>query len=957
MSPGADSQPRLTLGDLDRFLESPVDGEARQSLSAAIAAGIPDSTRYLNAAAVLAAFNPFQLKPVGSPSDGEGRGALLDLLLPLSEPIVDGPQRGLWFLSFSERRAALKRLRTRETMKQALAANPDRPDSSVQRMFERIMGKESIDFSSLSRDELAALIAVVDWTEGILDGLPDKAAVRSTLAKADLLAPMQRLAGHGFVNRVDQIEQLKEYVSGVEPSVPLFVFGTGGVGKSTLLAHFILKYVEPKRIPFVYIDIDRPRVRPDHPLTILLEAVVQLEVPPDLFFMKESLIKEIGFEFTRKEDHRQFDSQGYDNYRYFNLVGNILPVNQQVVFFLDTFEEAQYLGPDVVWNLLDFLFALARSLKGVRIILSGRALPSEYISRGFPNLLDKSHGAVYENKLPLEHILPFERPINLGMLDEGPARELLQGSIQSAGLPALHDDELEDVIRIVGRSPMCLKLAARLIRDEGIGRLREARSQFMVKLKSEKIQALLYGRILQHIHNEDVRKIAYPGLVVRRVAPDVIREVLAKPCGLKLTATRSEDDIFRDLSKEAALVEPDPTDGSLRHRSDVRRTMLEDLTDHVGADVVGKIDRAAVAFYAKHAGAVARAEEMYHRLRLCQRTKTLNDRWVPEAAIHLKGAGDELPARQRLWLAEKLGITLDESVRETASQEAWEDQAARTADRFLQSGAAEKALSVLHERSARRAHSRLYQLEAEACRFIGDLDEALHVSRVGVEELSKVGAVDMVLELLLKMVLIEETRSNLEAAVKLLDEARTVATHCNNEILRLRVQINRIRLHRLLRPEARDERAVLRREVLATLTDEMMQKLRSHPVLLREVAAELGKEDSRIAMAAIQTLGIEVETDKQAQSFANAIMTLNKEPISGSSDDTDLTRLVKQLQKTKLRPDLIRELVTRELTSADTRKLGRTLGLVEPMGDALGQFREYFRASVDSTLYRQKRGA
>jgi len=949
MSPGGESQPQLTLDDLDRFLESPVNGEARQAVSGANAAGIPDSTLYLDAAAVLAAFNPFQLRPVQSGFEGEGRGAMLDLLLPLSEPILDGPQRGLWFLSFSERRAALKRLGTRETMKQALAANSDRPDSPVQHMFERVVNERPIGFANLSRDELAALITVVDWTEGILEGLPDKAAIRSAVAQADLLAPMQRLAGHGFVNRMDQIEQLKQYVSGAEPSVPLFVFGTGGVGKSTLLAHFILKHVEPRRIPFVYVDIDRPRVRPDRPLTVLLEAVVQLDVQLGFPSWQKSLIKEITYGMNREEGDRQLESIGYSDSWYFDLMRNILPANQQVVFFLDTFEEVQYLGPDVVLKMLEFLSALTQSLKTVRVILSGRALPREFISMAFPNIVDRARGSVYDNELPLERIPLPERPINLGLLDERPARELLQSSVQLAGLPALSDDELDDVIRIVSRNPMCLKLGARLLRDEGIEKFREARSQLMVKLKSEKIQALLYGRILHHIHDEDVRKVAYPGLIVRRIAPDVIREVLAKPCGLKLSANRSENDIFRNLSKEAALVEHDPTDGSLRHRSDVRRAMLEDLTDHVEADVVEKIDRAAVVFYAKHSGAGARAEEIYHRLRLRQRTKTLNDRWLPEAAIHLKGAGEELPAQQRLWLAEKLGITLDESVRQTASQGAWEDQAARTADRLLQSGKAEKALTVLHERSARLSHSRLYRLEAEAYRFLGEYDEAIRVSRSGVKELSKTGAIDMALELLLKMVLIEETRNNLEKAENLLGEAGTFAIHSNNETLRLRVQINRIRLQRLLRPEARDERAALRKDALATLTDEMLHRLRSHPVLLREVAAELGKEDARIAKAAIETLGIEVGTDAQAQAFAKAITTLNEVPTSGSAVDPDLARHVKQFEKTNFHPDLIREWVTKELTSADTRKLGRTLGLVKPKANALRQFREYFRASVDST--------
>ena len=104
-------------------------------------------------------------------------------------------------------------------------------------MFETSGGREPIAFSDLSRDEVAALITVLDWVEDILDGLPEKTAVRSALAKADLLAPMRRLAGRGFVGRQPELGQLDDYVfAGSPPPATLFVFGPGGVGKSTLLA-------------------------------------------------------------------------------------------------------------------------------------------------------------------------------------------------------------------------------------------------------------------------------------------------------------------------------------------------------------------------------------------------------------------------------------------------------------------------------------------------------------------------------------------------------------------------------------------------------------------------------------------------------------------------------------------------------------------------------------------------
>jgi hypothetical protein len=950
MSPFGESQSKLTLEDLERFLELPAEGEQVP------VAARTDLMPYLEAAAVLAAFDPFQLRPtIMGDSTPLEREILVDRLLPLCEPVVGAQQLGLFTLAFGERRAALRLLATRENMRLALDANPDRQTTLGQRMFERIVEEKLFDLTDLSRDELAATITVLDWVEDILDGLPERAALRRALAKADSLAPMERLAAHGFVDRRGELQQLEQYVLGAEHSVPLFLFGSGGVGKSTLLAHFILEHLKPLDMPFAYIDIDRPTVRPDRPLTLLLEALVQLQLQLDLpASITESFIKEVTFSIGREESARQLESFGHEYSWHFDLVRSMLPANQEVVLFLDTFEEAQFLGPDVVWNLLNFLFELKTSLKTIRIILSGRVLPLEFTSKAFPNTREEAESKLVFEEVPLEDIPLPERPINLGVLDEDAARELLHNSVLSAGF-ALEENQLNDVIGIVGRNPMCLKLAARLLCDEGVEKLREARDEVLVKLKAEKIQALLYGRILHHVHDDDVRKVAYPGLIVRRLKPEIIRDVLAEPCGLELKDEHSEQAIFWNLAKEAALVEYDPKDGSLRHRVDVRRAMLEDLTDHVEPEVAEQINRNAVTFYKKQSGAVARAEEIYHRLRLGQSTTTLNDRWLPEAANYLKGAGEELPAQQRLWLASKLGITLNEAVRQTANQEAWEGQAARTADRLLQSGAAEKALSVLRERDNRLPRSPLYSLEAEALRFLGDSDEAIRVARRGVEAMSKAGAIDMVLELLLKMVVIEETRGRLEEADRLLEESNAVAANSHSEVLRLRVRITRLRLQRQLRPDAHEERAQLRNAALAIMTEEMLHKLRSHPVLLREVAAELGKEDPRIAAAAIETLGIEVATDAQAQALGQAIVTLNTSQGTEIAADSALTRLVDEFRKAHLDPDVIRKWVTQELTTAGTQRLSRILGKTALTTEVLRDFRKYFRAGVDSTLRARKK--
>ena len=72
--------------------------------------------------------------------------------------------------------------------------------------------------------------------------------------------------------------------------------------------------------------------------------------------------------------------------------------------------------------------------------------------------------------------MPY-RPIDLGVLDEEPAGDLLRRSLARVDIAALHPGELDDIIGVVGRNPMCLKLAARLLRDEGVDALRATRSR------------------------------------------------------------------------------------------------------------------------------------------------------------------------------------------------------------------------------------------------------------------------------------------------------------------------------------------------------------------------------------------------------------------------------------------------------------------------------------------------
>ena len=86
------------------------------------------------------------------------------------------------------------------------------------------------------------------------------------------------------------------------PSAPLFVYGPGGVGKSSLLARFVLDQSGDPAVQVAYIDIDRPTIRPDRPATLLIDIISQLRSQLDTVSGPlDGLAKEIAYSMNREE--------------------------------------------------------------------------------------------------------------------------------------------------------------------------------------------------------------------------------------------------------------------------------------------------------------------------------------------------------------------------------------------------------------------------------------------------------------------------------------------------------------------------------------------------------------------------------------------------------------------------------------------------------------------------------
>nr|MCU0903713.1 hypothetical protein [Tabrizicola sp.] len=123
-----------------------------------------------------------------------------------------------------------------------------------------------------------------------------------------------------------------------------------------------------------------------------------------------------------------------------------------------------------------------------------------------------------------------------------------------------------------------------------------------------------FTRILNRLPEQDLQALANPGLVLRRVTPELILDVLAEPCGLPagldLVGARK---LFERLVKMVWLVKPTAEAGVVEHIPDLRRRMLPQILQDPRAQAV--LASAVDWFAAKAAlgDATAGLEATYYR--------------------------------------------------------------------------------------------------------------------------------------------------------------------------------------------------------------------------------------------------------------------------------------------------------------------------------------------------------
>ncbi|WP_439669202.1 ATP-binding protein [Cupriavidus necator] len=660
-------------------------------------------------AAVSGPVEPSALVPTGAPP--RMASLLVDQLAPSFDRAWKG---GAWSWTLkSERRAHVLRSLKDSDRRDVLARAADVATDAAGIELRRLLAREA--FGDIETP-LEVRTLAYEWAAA---ADPEFAATAETLrrqsARNAALESFDHLLQHGFFGRDDALERIRAFVRQPEPTdaIPLLpISGIGGAGKSTLLAKALGPMLEAAfndsaEPMIVSIDFDR---------RCLLEGA-ELELSYELSRQLALYFPQIESEFARlrggisgrrahfgelssNQDDAGLESitRGGEEFDYAagSVVRNAGVHLRPLVLVLDTFEEWQReryqsgAPASGFYRVLEWLSTLQDAWQlRLRVILSGRSPPPE--SSGF---------AV------------AAKPIMLGELKRGESVEMLLG----LGVPT--KTAARQLARMAGGMPLSLKLAARyylqLPTNQRIAFLRDTTAA-LAGVSAELRQGILYRRFLDHIADERAQKVAHPGLALRRVSAELIRDLLAQPCGLGSLDSAAAETLFGLLAREVWLVEEQGP--YLVHRPELRRVMLKAMReDPVQAPRVRAVHEVAARWYSARRGGSEEdaAEALYHQLALAtsEEFEPVVAKAESNVLFNVAQSADDLPDRMRVRLLDRLGRRLsmdDAALLPEERRLAW---ANGQAEELVRTGQPRRALDLWRRLGGQRASASWYPAAA-----------------------------------------------------------------------------------------------------------------------------------------------------------------------------------------------------------------------------------------------------
>lgn len=533
---------------------------------------------------------------------------------------------------------------------------------------------------------------------------PDKLnldEIKIELQRRYYFAPFLKIT-ENFAGRKKELEQVNDYVDWLPKKTfasktigfirniinwyekpPLLIQGIGGIGKSTLISKFIIDHNREKEgisLPFIYIDFDLPGFSLTEPLSILLEGLRQLSIQyphhQNIFAeISKNISDMINYRSNTKEDFIQASTESSRGLIYDSIDGLISKynleldkINTPILFVFDSFEEMQYRASrDEMNRFFSFVREISDKTPRFRPVFAGRSEISE-------SIID----------------FKFDK-IELTVFDKESANALLRNF-------GISDSNLsKKIYSNFGGNPLLLQLAADLIIKD-----KDAINELDHVI--EKKHEYLVTRILDQIHDPDVRKIAVPGMLLRRITPQIIQDILAGPCKLGDIDEQTAEKIFAELCKEASVISKSYESNEIIFRQDLR-IECEKLIWEKYPDEAQQIQQKAISFYKefKSENDNYEAEYYYHLLKSGilpeELTRDVYNRIRPKLETSLP----ELPSKAQLFLKTLSGSQASEKILNQSEIMEWENYYLAQIQRGLngESGFLKKLYKELNNRVER----------------------------------------------------------------------------------------------------------------------------------------------------------------------------------------------------------------------------------------------------------------
>ena len=637
---------------------------------------LPDEV--LIRAAVLGVFDPRDLLDAGR----EDHARSLAELAVLSVETAFGPD-WLWSLTEDARRAGLALLPPPGPARRAhLAATRPREGDELGRAaldllapgprpdLRRLLAGRT---TSLPDDRLIALFKMLELIGSSGIALPDWLAdgdarrrLQHAIMQRRTAKAAQAVLPDRFRGRTRELAALRDFaLTGGLPKpgtsairrlgnaspdgVPtLLVAGIGGTGKSALLEQLRRSLKSTDRVVLARFDLDRAALRMGDQVALAQELLRQIGYAlPTLDAGIAGLRAQIRNAMALSQGPIDIEAAASAIFGAISGLRELLAgagvADRALVIVIDTFEEALVLGPQRVAQIAEWLRTLRDhgSFAALRVILSGRST---------------------ETLTEMPQDLAMLGVIELDELGTRAGGAKLRDMFRRLGIA--HEDLIPDLIAEFGSNPLVIEVLAIFCRDkprdEITGLMNGDDVDSRAGLNAEMRQCFLYTRILDRLADAELKPLANPGLVLRRIEPAQISGLLAGPCGLATPMLPAQAQaLFDRLASQVWLVRrPDPGRAVLEHLPDLRRLMLPQiLAEPAGREVA----RAAADWFANGPGASqpgATFDAKYYAILAGDADLPEDAEQLHDFALHLGAAAGDLPAAVQARLREAQGHIL-----------------------------------------------------------------------------------------------------------------------------------------------------------------------------------------------------------------------------------------------------------------------------------------------------------